>query len=82
MDASTTRDAVIEKLLALPMEEVEKVLIFMEGLDAGMRIGKPQPTKQEGKCVFRQFPTSVICSQQQIRLYHDLRQHSQSLYCC
>ena len=48
MDTSTTRDAVIEKLLALPMEEVEKVLIFMEGLDAGMRIGKPQPTKQEG----------------------------------
>jgi len=48
MDTSAMRDAVIEKLLALPKAEVEKVLIFMEGLDAGMRTGKPQPAKQEG----------------------------------
>ena len=42
MDSSSLKDIAIEKIAALPKDEVVKVLIFMAGLDAGIRINTPQ----------------------------------------
>ena len=42
MGELTLKKIAMEKIIKLPKDEVEKVIIFMAGLDEGMRIGSKQ----------------------------------------
>jgi hypothetical protein len=43
MRLSTEKEIAIKKILDLPKDEVEKVLIFITGLNAGIQINNNQP---------------------------------------
>jgi hypothetical protein len=47
VDMTTIKNTAIEKIIKLPEDEVSKVLIFIAGLEVGMRIVSYQPIESE-----------------------------------
>lgn len=46
---STEKDILIEKIVNMPPEQVEKVLIFIAGLEAGKRISEKYNSEMQIK---------------------------------